>query len=143
MVFPIAAVIGGVLGIGGSLLGASSQASQARAQNAAAEKAAKNQYDRAVKEYNIQNAQAKSQWEWDKARIAQLRFNDRQAEADYGLYTSQLITAATKNLEINEGALYDKYVTEEKLRGIQVGLEYNYNTAVSYTHLTLPTILLV
>jgi hypothetical protein len=126
MVFPIAAVIGGVLGIGSSILGSQSQASQARAQNAAAEKQAKNQYDRAIKEWNIQNAQATAQWQWDKARIAQLRFNDRQAEADYGVYTSQMIKAATKNLEINEGALYDKYVTQEQLRGLQTGIEYNY-----------------
>ena len=126
MVFPIAAVVGGVLGLGSSILGASAEASKAKAQNRAASQAANRQFDRNLKEYDIQNAQALAQWQWDKARIAQLRFNDRQAEADYGLYTSQLITAATKNLRINEGALYDKYVTQEGLRALQSGMEYDY-----------------
>lgn len=129
MAFPVFATIGALLGIGSAVAGAQSQAEQARAQNEAAKKSAKAQYERALKEWNIQNAQSAAQWEWDKARIAQLRFNDRQAEADYNVYTSQLINAAIKNLEVNQGALYDRYVVEENLRGLQTGLEYNYSAA--------------
>lgn len=128
MVFPVAAVIGGAMAVGSSLLGSASQASQARAQNRAAEKQAKAQFDRAKKEYAIGNAERLAQWEWDKARVEQLRFNERQAAADYSTYQAKLIAAATRNLEINSGALYDKFATEERLRGAQVGMEYAYTT---------------
>jgi hypothetical protein len=127
MVFPFFAAIGAATGLFSAFAGASAASSQAAAMNDAAEEQAEAQYDRAMKDWNIQKWQAAAQWEWDKARIAQLRFNDRQAEADYNVYTGQLIDAATENLRINQGALYDRYVVEEGLRGLQTGLDYTYS----------------
>lgn len=122
------AIIGAAVGIGSSIFGGASQRAAAAAQNEAAEKQAKAQFKRAKEEWRIKNATDLAQWQWDKARIEQLRFNERQAKSDYEAYNAKLIAAAQRNLEINRGALYDKFVTEEALRGTQVGMEYMYAT---------------
>ena len=69
-----------------------------------------------------------TQWAWDRARIEQLRFNEKQTALDQASYGAKLISAATENLAINSQALYDKFVVEEQLRGTQVGLDYQYTT---------------
>ena len=122
------ALIGGGIDLIGGLFGGSSQRSQAAAQNAAAKKAAERQFKRATQEWEIDFAQKSAQWQWDKARIQQLKFNEKQTAADYKTYQARLIDAANNNLRINKGALYDKYVTEEQLRGTQVGIEYTATT---------------
>ena len=122
------ALIGAGTSLLGGLFGGSSQKKAAKAQNAAAEKSAQAQYKRALQEWEIDFAQKTAQWEWDKARTEQLRFNEKQTESDYKTYQARLIDAANNNLRINKDALYDKYVTEETLRGTQVGLEYGYAT---------------
>ena len=122
------ALIGAGTSLLGGLFGGSSQRSQASAQNAAAKKAAERQFKRATQEWEIDFAQKSAQWQWDKARIQQLRFNEKQTAADYKTYQARLIDAANNNLRINKGALYDKYVTEEQLRGTQVGIEYTATT---------------
>ena len=122
------ALIGAGTSLLGGLFGGSSQRSQAAAQNAAAKKAAERQFKRATQEWEIDFAQKSAQWQWDKARIQQLRFNEKQTAADYKTYQARLIDAANNNLRINKGALYDKYVTEEQLRGTQVGIEYTATT---------------
>lgn len=124
MPFPIGAVIGAVAGIGQGILGGMAAKSSADAQNEALKKRAEAQYKRAKQEWKISNVKDNAQWRWDMARVEQLRFNERQAKADYNVYTGRMIAAAMKNLEINRGALYDKYVTEETLRATQVGLDY-------------------
>jgi hypothetical protein len=118
------ALIGGGISLLGGLFGGSSQRSAAAAQNAAAKKAAERQFARASQEWEIDFAQKSAQWQWDKARIQQLRFNEKQTAADYKTYQARLIDAANNNLRINKGALRDKYVVEERLRGTQVGMEY-------------------
>jgi len=122
------AIIGAVSGFASGIFGGISQQQQADAYNAQAKENAQAQYQRALQEWELGNAQQYAQWQWDRARIEQLRFNQRQEKADYLAYNAKLINAAQQNLRINQGALYDKFVTEEALRGTQVGLEYSYST---------------
>lgn len=122
------AVIGAVGGVLSGVFGGMAQQAQADEYNRRAEENAKAQYNRALQEWELGNAQQYAQWQWDRARIEQLRFNERQSEADYNAYNAKLIAAAQKNLEINQGALFDRYVVEEGLRATQVGLEYGYST---------------
>ena len=114
--------------VGMSLLGSASQQSAAVAQNAEQERIAKAQFKRANQEWQIQNKRDQTQWLWDRARIEQLRFNEKQTALDQATYGAKLISAATENLAINSQALYDKFVVEEQLRGTQVGLDYQYTT---------------
>ena len=122
------ALIGAGTSLLGGLFGGSSQRSQAATQNAAAKKKAEREFKRATQEWEIDFAQKSAQWQWDKARTQQLKFNEKQTAADYKTYQARLIDAANNNLRINKGALYDKYVTEEQLRGTQVGIEYTATT---------------
>ena len=129
MAFPVAAVVGGILGIGQSILGGASQKAAADAQNAEQERIAKAQYKRYLQEYQIQKQRDMTQWYWDRARIEQLRFNEKQTALDQATYGAKLISSATENLAINSQALYDKFVTEERLRATQVGMDYQYTTS--------------
>ena len=124
----VAPAIFGALGVGQSLLGSASQQSAADAQNAEQERIAKAQFKRANQEWQIQNKRDQTQWLWDRARIEQLRFNEKQTALDQATYGAKLISAATENLAINSGALFDRFVTEEKLRALQVGIDYQYTT---------------
>jgi hypothetical protein len=124
----IGAAIGGGTGILSGIFGGASQRAQANAQNAEAERIAQAQYKRAMQEYNIGKKRDVTQWYWDRARVEQLRFNEKQTAVDQATYGAKLISAATENLAINSQALYDKFVTEERLRGTQVGMEYRYAT---------------
>lgn len=118
----------GALGVGQSILGGMGQQAAADAQNAEQERIAKAQYKRALQEYQIQKKRDTTQWFWDRARIEQLRFNEKQTALDQATYGAKLIASATENLAINSQALYDKFVTEERLRATQVGLDYQYTT---------------
>ena len=124
----IGAAIGGGTGILSGIFGGASQRAQANAQNAEAERIAQAQFKRANQEYNIGKKRDVTQWYWDRARVEQLRFNEKQTAVDQATYGAKLISAATENLAINSQALYDKFVTEERLRGTQVGMEYRYAT---------------
>lgn len=116
------------INVGQSIFGSMSQQSAADAQNAEQERIAKAQFKRAEKEWEIQKKRDVTQWYWDRARIEQLRFNEKQTALDQASYGAKLISAATENLAINSQALYDKFVVEEQLRGTQVGLDYQYTT---------------
>lgn len=118
----------GAIGLGQSVLGGMGQRAAADAQNAEQERIAKAQYKRALQEYQIQNKRDVTQWYWDRARIEQLRFNEKQTALDQATYGAKLIASATENLAINSQALYDKFVVEETLRATQVGLDYQYTT---------------
>lgn len=126
---PITFGIGAVLGIGQSIFGSASQKAAADAQNAEQERIAKAQFKRAQQEYQIQKKRDITQWYWDRARIEQLRFNEKQTALDQATYGAKLISSATENLAINSQALYDEFVTEERLRATQVGLDYQYTTS--------------
>jgi hypothetical protein len=125
---PITFGIGAVLGIGQSIFGAASQDAAADAQNAEQKRIAKARYKREKQEWQIANKRDITQWYWDRARVEQLRFNEKQTALDQATYGAKLIAAATENLAINSGALYDKFVIEEQLRATQVGLDYQYAT---------------
>lgn len=125
---PITFGIGAVLGIGQSIFGSASQKAAADAQNAEQERIAKAQYKRAKQEWQIAKKRDMTQWYWDRARIEQLRFNEKQTALDQATYGAKLIASAAENLAINSQALYDKFVTEERLRATQVGLDYQYTT---------------
>ena len=116
------------INVGKSILGSASEQAAADAQNAEQERIAKAQFKRANQEWQIQNKRDQTQWLWDRARIEQLRFNEKQTALDQATYGAKLISAATENLAINSQALYDKFVVEEQLRGTQVGLDYQYTT---------------
>jgi hypothetical protein len=121
-----AAVVGAALGIGQSVLGASSANREAKAQAKKQKQAAIQQHNFAVREWELANKQASLQWEWEMARVNQLRDVEQQKAADQANYASLLIRNASQNLAINQGALFDRFVTEENLRGQQVGMEYDY-----------------
>jgi hypothetical protein len=125
---PITFGIGAVLGIGQSIFGSASQKAAADAQNAEQKRIAKATYRRNMQEWQIQKKRDATQWYWDRARIEQLRFNEKQTALDQATYGAKLISAATENLAINSGALFDRFVTEEKLRALQVGIDYQYTT---------------
>jgi hypothetical protein len=120
------ALIGGLFGIGSSLLNSQAQSSAIAEQNRINEEVAKRQYARAVKEYELENSVAKTQWMWDQARVEQLRAYEKQASVDRADWNAKLIDAAQRNLQINTGALYDRFVVEENLRAKEVDINYNY-----------------
>jgi hypothetical protein len=106
-------------------MGTSAANSQARRQEANARQAAKEQYKFDTEQYNLANKVANLQWEWDKARINQLREVEGQKAIDQANYGSMVIANATTNLAINQDALRDRFITEERLRAEQVGMEYD------------------
>jgi len=118
----------GAMGVAQSVIGGMGQQAAADAQNAEQKRIAKAQFKRAQQEYQIQKKRDVTQWYWDRARIEQLRFNEKQTALDQATYGAKLIASATENLAINSQALYDKFVTEERLRATQVGLDYQYTT---------------
>jgi hypothetical protein len=120
----VPALIGAAVGIGSSLMGSSAANGQARRQEANARKAAKEQHKFDVEQYDLANKVANLQWEWDKARVNQLREVEGQKAIDQANYGSMVIANATKNLQINQDALRDRFITEERLRAEQAGMEY-------------------
>lgn len=129
MAFPIVTVAGAALGLGGEIFKGLGQRAAAAETNAI--NRAKTKTNRAIAEaeYDIANMQQKAQWFWNQAETAQLRSVEAQNAVDQAEYGSELINNAVRNLEINTGALYDRFVTEENLRGKQVNLSYNYEQA--------------
>lgn len=94
----LGAIIGAVLGIGSSILNSQAQEAASSAQYAEAERQARARYDRDVKEWELANLVAETQWWWDQARVEQLRFNERQKASDYAGYQGAMIGAAANQL---------------------------------------------
>ena len=130
MAFPIAAVLG-VASAGLSLFGSSSSASSARAAQRRAEQlqADKDEalYNRSVQEWNIDYEANLTSYAWDRAQVEQLRYNERLKNYDQTSYAAKLIKSATENLNINMGALADKYITQEGIRAYQEQSAYLFN----------------
>ena len=129
MAFPIVTVAGAALGLGGEIFKGLGQRAAAAEQNSINAAKFKANQARAQAEYDIANMQQKAQWYWKQAEVAQLRSVEAQNAVDQAEYGSELINNAVRNLNINTGALYDRFVTEENLRGKQVDLTYNYEQA--------------
>ena len=127
MPFPIVTVLGAAAGIGQGIFSGISSNAAAAAQNKAATQQWDMQRMREEASYQLNNLQNETQWAWDMAQVAQLRKIETQNALDQAAWGTQLIENATRNLEINSGALYDKFVTQENLRGTQVGMEYQYS----------------
>lgn len=126
MAFPIGAVIGAVAGIGSSVFGAASAKSQADAQYEAAEKQAKARFRRDKQEWRLANLAAKTQWWWDKARVEQLRFNERQKASDYKAYQSQMLGAASQQLSARIGEITSRAALEQNTEFAKASVDYPY-----------------
>ena len=120
------AAAGAILGLGSSIMGGMQQQSAAREANKLAEEQAKAQFARAKKEYRIDWWQQKSNWLWQTAQVEAQRFAERQKESDYNWRSQKLIESAMENLAVNSAAIQDKFITEERLRATQVGMECGY-----------------
>ena len=118
--FPWAAVIGAAASVGSSLIGSSSSNAAASASKKDAKKTAKDQYQRAKVEYDIQLEQDATNYAWDVARTEANRWMDQQRKADYESSQLSIYEQAIDNLTLNTSALLDKYKWEEKLRASQV-----------------------
>lgn len=129
MAFPWAAVGLGLLGIGQSAVQGNAQQRATQEANAQAEERAEAQYERAKKEWRIDYETRRTNYVWDVAKQEAQKFVERQNKADYETRQSQLITSATKNLEVNTAAIKDKFIVEEALRKDQVNLELGYQQA--------------
>ena len=126
MAFPIGAVIGAVAGIGSSIFGASSAQSQADAQYEAAEAQAKKRFKRDKQEWRLANLAARTQWWWDKARVEQLRFNERQKSSDYQAYQSQMLNAASQQLSTRIGEINARAAIEQNTEFAKASIDYPY-----------------
>jgi hypothetical protein len=120
------AAAGALLGLGSSIIGGAQQQSAARAANAEAKKIAKAQYKRALKEWEIDWWQQRSNWMWQTAQVEAQRYAERQKESDHNWRAQKLIDSAMENVAVNSQAIQDRYITEENLRAVQVGSEYGY-----------------
>lgn len=129
MAFPFAAVGLGLLGIGTSVVQGNSQKNAAREQNKLAEEQAEARFERAEKEWAIDYETRKTNYVWDVAKLEAQKFVERQSKADYETRQGQLIDSAMRNLEVNNQALNDRFITEEALRGKQVNLDLAYQQA--------------
>lgn len=115
----LGAIIGGVLGIGTSLYQGSKQANAAKEANKLAEEQAEAQYERAEKEWKIDYETRLANWAWQYAQHEAQIFQEKQKKSDYEWRQGRLIDSAIQNLEVNQGALISKFVTEENLRATQ------------------------
>ena len=122
----IATAIFAAAGIGQGLFSGISQQDSANQANITANSQAGLKHFQAIKQNELAYKQAQAQWAWDKAQIAQLRMVESQNAVDQAAYGAKLIENATRNMEINMGALVDRFETEEALRATQVGMAYQY-----------------
>ena len=129
MAFPFAAVGLGLLGIGTSVLQGNQQRDAAQDQNKLAEEQAEARFERAEKEWAIDYQTRQTNYLWDVAKLEAQKFVERQAKSDYEARQGQLIDSAMRNLEVNNQALNDRFITEEALRGKQVNLDLAYQQA--------------
>lgn len=122
----LGAIIGGVLGIGSSIFGSASQSSAADKQYREAEKQARARYERDVEEWELANKVNTAQWWWDKARVEQLRFNERQKAADAKAYQAALIKAASGQLGTRIKEINARAALEQNSEFAKAATEYPY-----------------
>ena len=124
---PLFALASAAVGIGSSLIGASSREKARKAENkskkrqADAEKAAVRASTKATDQLNEIN------YAWKVAETEALRFQEAQAKSDFEWRQGRLTEAALANLNINEQAIFDQYVSAEDLRATQDELSLNYD----------------
>lgn len=128
MAFPFVAVASAALGIGGSLLGASSAEEERKARNEAKKQQFKDQRSAALTGVKVQDQENDLRYAWDLAQTEALRYQDKQAKADFEFRQGRLTEAALKNLEINEQAIFDQYEISENLRMEQDSMALAFET---------------
>ena len=131
MGFPVFTAISAVAGIGQSIAGSMSANAAADAANKADRRAYRLETARNFAQYELNNLADQTQYAWDQARVAQLRANEATNKADQQAYGKRMIAQAIDNLRLNSQALEDKFITEEALRGEQVGINYAYEAVVA------------
>ena len=122
-VMGVASLASGIFG------GASAQASQRRAQQAAVKLQNEKDealYKRSLDEWKLDYESKLTKYAWDQAQISQLRYNERLKNYDQTSYAGKLIEAAGANLSLNLGVLQDRYVQGEQIRGFQEQSGYLY-----------------
>ena len=130
MAFPILTVLGGAAGIGQSILGSMAKNRAAEAANKQARASYKLDTFRNAAQFELNTLADQTQYAWDRARTAQLRANEATAKADQAEAGARVIENAADNLRLNTEALYDRYITEEALRGDEVALQAAYEQAL-------------
>ena len=113
-------------GLLGGLFGGLGQQAAVKERNKINRIRAKTQKAISEAQYEISNKQALMQWSWDLARTEQLRSVEAQTAVDVAERGALLIDSAIQNYEINQGALADRFETEEQLRATQIGMEFDY-----------------
>ena len=112
------------LGVGQSIFNSIGQKNAADAQNEA-------EYQRYIRERSAAFAstagsdqQNTLNYQWKVAETEAIRFQEKQAKADYEWRAGRLADAALINLDLNQQAIYDQYVTAEQLRATQDSMSY-------------------
>lgn len=128
MAFPWMAVASGALGIGSSLLGASSREQQRKAANKAKKQQFQSQRDAARMAVKVQDEENALKYAWQLAETEALRFQEEQQKLDYQFKQDRLTQAALANLDINEQAIADQFGTAENLRMTQDQMALTFET---------------
>ena len=123
------------LGFVSSVVQGNQQRSAADKQNKQQEAMAEAQYERDLKEWELNYLQSQSDYAWQVANVEAQRYQDRVAEQDYNAQQGRIIDAAMLNLSLNSEALRDQYETGEQLRRLQA--EYEYTDKLNAETLTL------
>jgi hypothetical protein len=114
------------LGIAASVIQSNQQNAANKKADKLAEQKAQAEYKQQSARYEIESMQQTTQYLWDQARVAQLRSVEQQNALDQASYGQRLIQAAADNYRIQADGLYDQFVTQEALRGTQIGMDYSY-----------------
>ena len=131
----LTAAMAGV-GIVSSLMGSNAEQKKvdarnaaAREQNKAAIEKAKRQYEWDMMAFGRNEAIADINYAWDMAKHTALLVKEEEARVDYEWAQGRMLENAKANLKLNSEALYDQYVTAEKLRGTQEQMRFDYEVA--------------
>ena len=130
MGFPFVAVASAALGIGSSLLGASSRNQARKAENKAKKKSFDRQRRAAMASVTASDQVNQLNYLWKVAETEGLKFQDKQAKSDFEWRQGRLTDAALTNLSINEEAIFDEFFTAENIRKQGDELSVNYDLDV-------------
>ena len=130
MGFPFVAVASAALGIGSSLLGASSRNQARKAENKAKKKSFDRRRRAAMATVTAGDQVNQLNYLWKVAETEGLKFQDKQAKSDFEWRQGRLTDAALTNLTINEEAIFDEFFTAENIRKQGDELSVNYDLDV-------------
>lgn len=119
------AIINAGVGIFGGIMQGNQQRSAADSANKESKEKVKAQFERDIKEWDINYLQDISGYAWEIAATEAMRYQERVKQTDYESQQGRVIDAAMLNLELNKEALYDTYTTSEELRALQDNLIFD------------------